>query len=96
MKKILLTLAVLFAVSGFVSAKVTVEEVRSNEYMTNEGYSQVMIQTVQKEAGTYNPKPTNKYQKFGFRLWKYIDPAAPEARDEVRHDIKMYPTYSDL
>ena len=96
MKKLLLALTILVAISGYCIAKVTVEEVRSDEYMTNEGYSKATIQMVRRESGEYKPKPTNKYQKFGFRLWKYIDPAAPEARDEARHDIKMYPTYSDL
>ena len=96
MKKILLALTVLFALSGYSLAKVTVEEVRSDEYMTNEGYSKEMIHVVQQESGTYNPKPTNKYQKFGFRFWNYVDPASPRARDEVRHDIKMYPSYTDL
>ena len=95
MKKILL-LTVLFVFAGIACAEITVEQARSREQLKGEGYSDVLIQVVQREAGEYNPKPTNKWQKFGFRFWKYIDPAAPEARDEDRHDIKMYPHYSDL
>lgn len=96
MKKVLLALTVLFTLSTLAYSAVTIEEIRSREKMREEGYSDAVIKIVQKEAGEYNPKPTNKLQRFGFKIWKYIDPAAPEPRDAESHSIKEYPHYSDL
>ena len=96
MKKVLLTILALFVTVGISYATITVEQARSKEQLKKEGYSSPLIEVVQKESGEYNPKPTNKWQKFGFKFWNYVDPASPQARDEERHDIKFYPTYSDL
>ena len=96
MKKILLATSVILIAATVSFAAVTTEEARSPKYLKNEGYSNVIIQTVQKEAGEYNPKPTNRYQRFGFKVWNYIDPYSPEPRDQKPHDIKLYDHYEDL
>ena len=85
MKKILLTLTVLCITAGVSFA-----------YMMDEGYSEQTTVIVQKESGEYNPAPTNKWQKVGFRFWNYIDPVSPKARDEKFHSIKPYSSYEDL
>ena len=96
MKKVLLSILALVITTGISYATITVEQARSEEQLKSEGYSSTTIQAVQIESGEYNPKPTNIWQKIGFRFWNYVDPASPKARDDVRHDIKMYPVYSDL
>ena len=96
MKKILLALLVLCITGGMSFAYMTVEQARSKEQLMNEGFSEQTAVMIQKEAGEYNVKPTNKWQKVGFKFWNYIDPMSPQARDEEPHQIKMYPAYSDL
>ena len=96
MKKILFSISALVFFSGAACADVTVEQVRSAEYMQNEGYSKETIKTVQIESGEYNPKPSNKWKKYSFKVWNYFDSASPTAVDDVRHDIKPYNSYEDL
>lgn len=96
MKKVLLSILALFAFVNISFATVTVKEARSPEYLINGGYSQETAKMVQRRAGEYNPKPTNRWQKIGFKMWNYLDPASPQARDEARHDIKFYPHFEDL
>ena len=96
MKKILLAITVTLTTACVSFATLTVEEARSPKQLKKEGYSNVIIQTVQQESGEYNPTPTNRWQRFGFKVWNYIDPASPEARDKERHDIKWYSHYENL
>ena len=96
MKKILLAITVTLITASTSFAILTVEEVRSPEQLKKEGYSNVIIQTVQQEAGEYNPKPTNRWQRFGFKVWNYVDPASPKPRDVKDHDIKLHSHYEDL
>ena len=96
MKKILFSIVVMFFITGFSFADVTVEQVRSAEYMQNEGYSRELIKTVQVESGEFNPKKSNKWKKYSFKVWNYFDNASPKAVDDVRHDIKPYNSYEDL
>ena len=95
MKKILFTFMALAFASNLSFASLTVEQARSAEQLDQEGYSKEVIRSVQMEAGEFNPRPTNIFQKVGFKFWHYIDPASPEARDERLHKIEIYPTYSD-
>ena len=96
MKKILFLVAASVFVSGMVFADVTVEEVRSPEYMKNEGYSTELINTVQIESGEYNPQKSSKWKKYGFKIWNYFDDASPKAQDDYYHDIKPYNSWEDL
>lgn len=96
MKKIFLAIMVLFISSGAVFSAVTPEEVRSAKVLKEKGYSSTMINAIQKEANEYNPKPTNFFQRFCFKLWNYVDPNSPEPRDAQPHDIKMHSSFSDL
>ena len=96
MKKILLTLTVLCISAGVSFAYITVEQARSQQQLMDEGYSEQTTVIVQKESGEYNPAPTNKWQKVGFKIWNYIDPVSPQARDEKTHNIKPYASYEDL
>ena len=95
MKKIILSLTAILITSGLSYADITVQEVRSPEYLKKEGFSSITIRHVQQEAGEYNPKPTNKAQRFGFKIWNYIDPASPEPRDAEAHDVKWYSHFED-
>lgn len=95
MKKILAITMILFAFAGISYAYMTVEQARSAEQLRNEGYSKSTIQLVQQESGEYNPKPTNKFQKTGFRIWNWWEASSPKARDNVNHEIKTYPSYTD-
>ena len=96
MKKILLSLLVLVVTAGMACAYITVEQARSREQLMDEGFSEQTATMVQKESGEYNVKPTNKWQKVGFKFWNYIDPASPKARDEETHSIKPYASIDDL
>lgn len=96
MKKVLFSISALIFLAGTAWADVTVEQIRSAEYMLNEGYSKETIKMVQLESGEYNPKKSNKWKKYGFKVWNYFDSASPTAADDVRHDIKMYNSYEDL
>ena len=96
MKKLLLALSFILFTTNISFADITVEQARSREQLKKEGYSSVLIDAVQREAGEYNPKPTNRWQNAGFKIWNYFDPASPEKRDAKRHDIKFYPHYEDL
>lgn len=96
MKKVLLSILALFVVSNLAFATLTVQQVRSKEQLTNSGYSNETAKVVQIEAGEYNVKPTNNWQKAGFKIWDYIDPAAPKARDDIKHDIKPFTYFDDL
>lgn len=96
MKKVLLSVLALFTFVNISFASITVEEARSPEYLLNGGYSKETAKMVQVKAGEYNPAPTNGWQRVGFKVWNYIDPASPKARDDVRHDIKFYPHMDDL
>ena len=96
MKKILLAITVTLITASVSFAALTVEKVRSPEQLKKEGYSSAIIQTVQQEAGEYNPKPTNRWQRFGFKVWNYVDPVSPQPRDIESHDIKLYNHYEDL
>ena len=96
MKKVLLSILALFVVANLSFAALTVQQARSKEQLKNEGYSNATIQIVQQESGEYNVKPTNRWQKTGFRIWHYIDPSSPVARDDYQHDIKPFSYYSDL
>ena len=96
MKKFLLLLLVLCVTEGLAFAYITVEQARSKQQLMDEGYSEQTAKIVQKEAGEYNPPPTNKFQKVGFRIWNYIDPLSPKARDERSHNINEYARYDDL
>ena len=96
MKKFLLSLMVLSITAGMAYAYITVEQARSKEQLMDEGFSEQTAIMVQKEAKEYNPKPTNKWQKIGFKFWNYIDPASPQARDQETHSIKPYASIDDL
>ena len=96
MKKIILAVVAVFIVSNVSFADLTVKEARSPERLKEEGYSNAVIQVVQREAGEYKPAPTNRYQRFGFKIWNYVDPASPPIRDAEPHDIKLYSHYEDL
>lgn len=96
MKKFLFTLLVLCITAGISYAYITVEQARSKEQLMNEGYSEQTAIIVQKESGEFNVKPTNKLQKIGFKIWNYIDPTSPKARDEKTHNIKPYSSFDDL
>ena len=96
MKKLLSAITVILITSNISLAEITVSDARSPEQLKKEGYSSVLIQAVQQEAGEYNPAPTNRWQRFGFKVWNYVDPVSPQARDKERHDIKLYNHYEDL
>ena len=96
MKKLLLSLFVLGVTAGMACAYITVEQARSKEQLMDEGFSEQTAIMVQKESKEYNPKPTNKFQKIGFKIWNYIDPVSPKARDEKPHSNKGYAGYEDL
>ena len=96
MKKFLLSLLVLSITAGMACAYITVEQARSKEQLMDEGFSEQTAIMVQKEAKEYNPKPTNRWQKVGFKIWNYIDPVSPHARDEKSHSIKPYASIDDL
>lgn len=96
MKKFLLLLFVLCLTEGLAFAYITVEQARSKEQLMNEGFSEQTANLVQKESGEYKVRPTNKLQRFGFKIWNYIDPASPKARDEKPHNIKEYASFDDL
>lgn len=96
MKKLLLLSLVLSLTAGMACAYITVEQARSKEQLMGEGFSEQTAIMVQKESKEFNPKPTNKWQKVGFKIWNYIDPASPQARDEKTHSIKPYSSFDDL
>ena len=96
MKKFLLSMLVLSVTAGMAYAYITVEQARSKEQLMGEGFSEQTAVMVQKESGEYNVKPTNKWQKVGFKFWNYIDPASPRPRDEKTHSIKPYVSIDDL
>lgn len=96
MKKVLLAMLVLCVTAGMAYAYITVEQARSKEQLMDEGFSEQTAIMVQKEAREYNVKPTNKWQRIGFKIWNYIDPASPEARDKESHSIKPYASIDDL
>ena len=96
MKKILFAMLVLCVTAGMAYAYITVEQARSKEQLMDEGFSEQTAQMVQKEAGEYNVAPTNKWQRVGFKIWNYIDPASPQARDTKTHSIKPYASIDDL
>ena len=96
MKKILLTLLVLGVTAGMACAYITVEQARSKEQLMNEGFSEQTATMVQKESGEYSVAPTNKFQKVGFKIWNYFDPASPQARDQKAHSIKPYASIDDF
>lgn len=96
MKKVLLSVLGIFVIANMSYASITIEQARSEEQLLKGGYSKETAKMVQIKAGEYNPTPTNGWQKVGFKVWNYIDPASPKARDDVRHDIKFYPHMDDL
>lgn len=96
MKKVLLAMLVLCVTAGMAYAYITVEQARSKEQLMDEGFSEQTAIMVQKEAHEYKVKPTNKWQRIGFKIWNYIDPASPEARDKEYHSIKPYASIDDL
>lgn len=96
MKKIFFTLIVLGTTSAFAIASETPAELRSAENLKKTGYSDSMVEIVQKESGEFTTTPLNKWQRYGFKIWNYIDPVSPEPRDRERHNIKPYSHYEDL
>lgn len=96
MKKIILSVLFVLVTVSTSYADVTIKQIRSAEYMKNEGYSNATINMVQKESGEFSVQPTNIWQKIGFKIWDYLDPVAPEMRDEPKHDIKQYSYFGDL
>ena len=96
MKRVFLSILALFIMANVSFATITVQQARSKEQLNSQGYSNTTTQAVQIRSGEYNPTPTNKWQKVGFKIWNYIDPASPQARDDIKHDIKPYPYFDDL
>ena len=95
---ILSVIAVMPAIAG-----VAPEQVTDPEYVLNQGYSQQTAEDVilLKNRATGQP-PESLYDKNNnviVRTWKtfwgYVDPAHDEV-DKIHHNIKMYPSYSDL
>ena len=96
MKKVLLSVLALFTFANISFATVTIEQTRSEEQLVKGGYSHEIAKMVQIKSGEYNPKPSNRWQKLGVKVWNYVDPASPRSRNDIRHDIKFYPHYEDL
>ena len=89
-----------------VFSEITVEQVTSDSYMRNSGYSETMIDMVNfNKSATNNTKYVSNRQKklnslnpvsrFLHKVFSYADPAQDDG-DIMTHDIKMYPTTDDL
>ena len=84
-------------------AAVTVEETTDAEYLLNSGYSEITAEDVFVLKNRANGKPVeplyeksqNKFVKFCRNVFSYID-SAQDNPDRLRHDIKNYPTWTDL
>ncbi len=87
-------------------SKVTIEQMTTDEYMQNSGYSSTMIDMANYSKATANgekyvsnrEKQLNSYgpvTRFFHRIFSYLDPAQDEG-DFMNHDVKMYPQINDL
>ena len=102
-KNLLFAVALSILLTLSAKAAVTVEETTDAEYIINSGYSQIMAEDVFVQKTRVNGKPIEplyeKNQNILVRAWKklyaYIDPAQ-ELPDNIHHDIKNSPSYSDL
>lgn len=103
-RNLLFLLAILALVVAPVRAQVTLEESTDAEYLINSGYSQAVAEDVftqkNRVAGKpieplYEKKQQNKFVKVCKRFYAYLDPVA-EPEDQIHHDIKRSPSWTDL
>ena len=104
-KKLLLTLVVSIFFNVVANAAVTVQQSTETEYLINSGYSELTAEEVHiiknRVAGKaceplYEKKSdTNKFVRFLKKTYAYLDPSQ-ETDFKYHHDIKMYPTVTDL
>jgi hypothetical protein len=108
MKKRILILGLIALLGAPVLADYTMDEASSQEFLINNGYSQLMSDMIQKDKAQvngvyYNLYPEKEYEStFLGQVWKgincffnYLDPIA-ERESFMNHNITSTPTYNDL
>ena len=103
-RRIFLLSVILFAIAVIPAvAGVAPEQMTDPEYVLNQGYSQQAAEDIliMKNRATSRP-PESLYDRNNnvvVRTWKtfwgYVDPAH-DTVDKIHHNIKMFPSYSDL
>ena len=84
-------------------AGITVEETTDPEYLINTGYSQLVAEDAFMLKNRAMGKPieplyetsSNKFVRLWRKFHAYVDPAL-DAQDRLHHDIKPYPSATDL
>ena len=107
MKKSFLMVSILsIIVVNPVFAELTVQDITSEKYLKNQGYSSTVVNAVQQSKSVANGEdyvqPVDKeYKKnpiirFVKRVVSYLDPAMDDESFYNKHEIHTSPSYEDL